>query len=57
MKNAFYLILKTIFFLKIFKLYSWLFGHAGITAWLEIHDVTAWLTSNYNTHIAEYLTK
>ena len=21
----------------------------------EIHDVTAWLTSNYNTHIAQYL--
>ena len=24
---------------------------------LKIHDVTTWLTSSYNTHIAQYLTK
>ena len=35
MKNAFYLILKVLFVLKIFKLLSWLFGHVGTTAWLE----------------------
>ena len=23
----------------------------------KIHDVTAWLTNNYNTHIAQYITK
>ena len=23
---------------------------------LEIHDATAWLTKNYNRHIAQYLT-
>ena len=23
----------------------------------KIHDVTTWLTNNYNTHIAQYLTK
>ena len=22
----------------------------------EVYDVTAWLTKNYNTHIAQYLT-
>ena len=62
MKNAFYFILKALFVLKIFKFLSWLFGHAEKTAWLErqvnfeISDVTAWLTKNYNTHIAQYLT-
>ena len=62
MKNAFYFILKALFVLKIFKFLSWLFGHVGKTAWLEnkvnfkIHDVTTWLTNNYNTHVAQYLT-
>ena len=32
MKNAFYLILKALFVLKIFKLLSRLFGHVGKTA-------------------------
>ena len=32
MKNAFYLVLKALFVLKIFKFLSWLFGHAGKTA-------------------------
>ena len=31
-KNAFYFILKALFVLKIFKLFSRLFGHAGKTA-------------------------
>ena len=63
MKNAFYFILKALFVLKIFKFLSWLFRHVGKTAWLEIQGlfqnlyVTAWLTSNCNTHIAQYLTK
>ena len=34
MKNAFYLILKALFFLKIFKVLSWLFGHVEM-GWLE----------------------
>ena len=40
MKNAFYLILKTLFVLKIFKFLSRLFGHVGKTASFKIHDVT-----------------
>ena len=62
MKNTFYFILKALFVLKIFKFLSWLFAHVEKTAWLErkdtfeIYDVTAWLTMNYNTHIAQYLT-
>ena len=35
MKNVFYLILKALFVLKIFKFLSWLFGHVEKTAWLE----------------------
>ena len=35
MKNAFYLLLKALFVLKIFKFLSWLFGHVEKTAWLE----------------------
>ena len=62
MKNAFYFILNALFLLKIFKFLSWLFQHEEKTAWLEskvnfeIYDVTAWLTKNYNTEIAQYLT-
>ena len=35
MQNAFYFILKAHFVLKIFKCWSWLFGHVKKTAWLE----------------------
>ena len=35
MKNAFYFILKALFFLKIFKFLSWLSGHVEETDWLE----------------------
>ena len=57
MKNAFYFTLKTLFFLKIFKLLSWSFGYAG--KWLDykdqvnfkIYDVTTWLTNSCNAHI------
>ena len=35
MKNAFYLIVKALFVLKIFKFLSRLFGHVGKMAWLE----------------------
>ena len=62
-KNAFYVILKALFVIKIFKFLSRLFGNIGKTAWLErfenfeIHEVTTWLTKNSNTDIAQYLTK
>ena len=35
MKNSFYLILKAIFLLKIFKFLSWFLGQLGKTPWLE----------------------
>ena len=35
MKNAFYLILKALLVLKIFKFLSWLFEYVEKTAWLE----------------------
>ena len=35
MKNAFYFILKALFFLKIFKFFSWLSGHVEKTVWLQ----------------------
>ena len=34
-KNAFYLILKASFVLKILEFLSWLFGHVEKTAWFE----------------------
>ena len=37
MKNAFYVILKTLFVPKIFKILSWIFGRVKETAWLEIY--------------------
>ena len=51
-------ILKAHFVLKIFKLFSRLFGHVRKKLKkdevdFEIHDVTAWLTNNYKTHIAQ----
>ena len=63
MKNAFYSIVKAFFVLKIFNFLSWLFGHVEKTAWLERGGqfqnfyFTIWLTTNYNTHIAQYLKK
>ena len=35
MKNAFYLILKALFVLKILKFLSWFLGHVEKTVWLE----------------------
>ena len=35
MKNVFYFVLKALFFLKIFKILSWIFGLVGKTAGLE----------------------
>ena len=58
MRNAFYFILKALFFLKIFKVLSLLFGKVEKqldkkdNIKFRIYDVTTWLTNNYNTHIA-----
>ena len=63
MKNAFYFMLKALFVPRIFKFLSWQFGHARKRLDLkdqvnfQIFDVTTWLTNDYNTHIAQYLTK
>ena len=41
MKNDFYVVVKAFFFfLKIFTILSWLFGHADVN--LKIYDVTDW---------------
>ena len=64
MKNAYYFILKAFFFLKIFKIFVLTFWSYR-KKWLgwkdkvnfKFHDVTAWLTNNYNTHTAQYLIK
>ena len=53
MKDAFYFILKAFFVLKIFK--SERLDQKDKVS-LKIYDVTAWLTENYDTHIAQYLT-
>ena len=63
MKNDFYFTSKALFVLKIFKFLSWLFRH--VVKWLDkkdkvdfkFYEVTAWLTSNCNTHIVQYLEK
>ena len=63
MKNAFYFTAKALYVLKILQFLSSLFGH--VAKWLDkknkvnfkFYDVTAWLTNNCNTHIAQYLKK
>ena len=63
MENALYFTSKALFVLKIFKFLSWLFGHVGKQrdekdmVNLKFYDLTAWLTNNCNTHIAQYLEK
>ena len=63
MKNAFYVMSKAFFILKISTILSWLFGYEGKRIAQKakvnfiIYDVTDWATSNYNTHIAQYLKK
>ena len=60
MKNAFYLILKTLLVLKIFTFLSWLFGckekqlHNKAMVYFKIYDVTDWTAKDYNTHITQY---
>ena len=63
MKNAFYVMSKAFFILEIFTILSWHFGYEGKRIAQKakvnfiIYDVTDWATSNYNTHIAQYLKK
>ena len=53
MKYAIYFILKALFVLKILRFLSWAFRRNSV---IRRYDVTAWLTKNCNTHIAQYLT-
>ena len=63
MKNAFYCTSKALFILKIFKFLFWLFCHVAKllvnedTINFKFYGVTAWLTNNHNTHIAQYFNK
>ena len=64
MKNAFYFTSKALFVLKIFKFLSLLFGYVAKRQDkikdkinFKFCDVTAWLTNDLNTHIAQYLKK
>ena len=63
MKNASYFTLKALFVLKIFKFLSWLFGHVAKRldkkdmVEFKFNDITACLTNNFDTHIAQYLEK
>ena len=60
MTNAFYFTSKALFVLRILKFLSLLLDH--VAKWLDkknmvnfkFYDVTAWLTNNRNTHIAQY---
>ena len=63
MKNTFDFISKALFFLKIFNVLSWLFGHVAKRLYkknkvnFNIYEVTAWLTNNRYTHIAKSFEK
>ena len=63
MKNAFYVTLKILFVLKVFKCLSLLFDHVGKRLdWkdkvdFKIDEIVAWLTNNCNAHIAQYFKK
>ena len=63
MKNAFYFTSKALFVLKIFKFLPWLIGHVAKRldkkdkVNFKFYDVTAWLTKNCTTHIAQYFEK
>ena len=60
-KKAFNFTSKALFVLKMFKFLSWLFSHVAKRLHqkdkvnFEIYDVTAWLSNNCKTYIAQYL--
>ena len=62
-KSTFYFILEALFVLRIFKFLPWLFRYVEKMTWLEIktnfkiYGVTTWLRNNYNTHVAQYITR
>ena len=63
MKNAFYFILKTLFFLRYLNFCPDFCGHvkkrfhkkAKVNS--KYYDFTGWETNIYNTHIAQFLEK
>ena len=63
LKDCKYINSKALFFLKILKFLSWLFGHVAERpdkkdkVNFKFYDVTTWLTNNRNTHIAQYFEK
>ena len=63
MTNAFYFTSTALFILKIFKFLSRLFDHVAKRldkkdkVNFKFYDVPAWLSNNFNTHIAQYLEK
>ena len=63
MKNAFYFFSEALFILKIFDFLSSLFCHVAKQldkkdkVNFKFYDVTAWLTNNRNTHIAQHFEK
>ena len=48
MKNVFYLVIKALIVLKMFKFLSWLFGDVEKINF-KIYDRTSWLKNNDNT--------
>ena len=62
-KYALYFTLKALFILKISKFLYSLFGHTQKCldykdkVNFKLYEVTTWLTKNYTTHFAQYLTK
>ena len=60
MTNAFYFTSKALFVLRILKFLSLLLDHVAKRldkknmVNFKFYDVTAWLTNNGNTHIAQY---
>ena len=63
MKNTVCFTSKALFVLKIFKFFSRLFGHVAERldkkdkVIFKFYDITAWLTNNRDTHIAQYFEK
>ena len=63
MKNAFYFPSKALFVLKIFQILPWRLHHLAKQldkkdkVNFRFYHVTAWLTDNRNTHIAQYFEK
>ena len=63
MRNAFYIMLKTLFALEIFIFSFWILRYIEkrldkkAMVNFKIHDVKNWATSNYNTYTAQYIKK